>query len=315
MKKEPLLNYWKNFIHWNGWKRFAHWKGWEQIAHWHGWKKLFVLPPALLTLAVLVSASGLIWVFLNHMDQSLPAYVLYPVSAYTLIAVCFSLPPLLKQGNLLLHKNPAADRLLNDSALRLTLGLYMEEIINFFYGIFKIVMGFVIGSAWIGADGIYNFAQAIIQLVQIIRRRKQPTLVQQWQSYRLCGWLTLGMHLTLTGLVFQMINWGRAEEYPGFLIFATAAFVFYKLISSFIDVAKDRKHKAPVDSAIRLMNLSQAFFSMFSLQASLLHAFGQEFLHTQLLNTLTGCTVCLLVAGMGIYMIRRGNRNLRILQK
>ena len=41
------------------------------------------------------------------------------------------------------------------------------------------VSGVIVGSAWIGADGIYNFVQALIQLFQILRRKKPGTITAQ----------------------------------------------------------------------------------------------------------------------------------------
>ena len=193
--------------------------------------------------------------------------------------------------------------------------MYLEQFINFAYGIFKIVSGVIVGSAWIGADGIYNFVQALIQLFQILRRKNPGTIEKQWKSYRLCGVLILLMHLTLIGIVFQMVNWNRVEESGEIMIIATAAFAFYKFISSFIDLAKDRKHTRPIDSSVRMLELSQAIFAIFSLQAGLLHTFGTGESWEHWLNLIVGCVVCLLTVAMGIYMIRRANRELKKLQE
>jgi len=199
--------------------------------------------------------------------------------------------------------------------LHFKLRLYFEQFLNFAYGIFKIVSGVIVGSAWIGADGIYNFVQALIQLFQILRRKKPGTMEQQWRSYRLCGFLILLMHLTLIGIVFQMVNWNRVEESGEIMIIATAAFAFYKFISSFIDLAKDRKHTHPVDSSVRMLELSQAMFAIFSLQAGMLHTFGTGEAWEHWINLAVGCVVCLLTVAMGIYMIRRANREMKSLQE
>jgi divalent metal cation (Fe/Co/Zn/Cd) transporter len=192
---------------------------------------------------------------------------------------------------------------------------YFEQFINFAYGIFKIASGVIVGSAWIGADGIYNFVQALIQLFQILRRKKPGTIEKQWRSYRLCGVLILMMHLTLIGIVFQMVNWHRVEESGEIMIIATAAFAFYKFISAFIDLAKDRKHTHPIDSSVRMLELSQAIFAIFSLQAGLLHTFGTGETWEHWLNLAMGCLVCLLTVSMGIYMIRRANREIKLLRE
>ena len=211
--------------------------------------------------------------------------------------------------------HPKIVGILQNRELMFRLELYFEQFINFAYGTFKIVSGVVIGSAWIGADGIYNFAQALIQLFQILRRRNPGSLRSQWKSYRFCGVLMLLMHLTLIGIVFQMVSWHRVEESGEIMIIATAAFAFYKIISSFLDLAKDRKHDHPIDSSVRMLELSQAIFAIFSLQAGLLHTFGTEESWEHWLNLATGSAVCLLVSATGVYMIRRGNRELRKIQE
>lgn len=259
--------------------------------------------------------AGLVWVFGNGMEQWLAAYFLYALSAYSLTALCIRLPGAIRAGQSWLRNHPKVEESLKNTELKFSLELYMEQFMNFSYGIFKIVSGVVIGSAWIGADGIYNFAQALIQLFQILRRKKPGTLATQWKSYRFCGVLILLMHLTLIGIVFQIVNWNRAEESGEIMIIATAAFAFYKLISSFIDLAKDRKHTHPMDSSVRMLALSQAIFAIFSLQAGLLHTFGTGESWEQALNLAVGCVVCLLTVAMGIYMIRRANREIKKIQE
>lgn len=304
---------WFAFLHWKGWRSFARgccWL-WKTIARWNGWGKLFALPfPVLLLLAVLCGA-GLVWVFVNGFETAIPAYFLYALSAYALTALCVRLPGAIRGTRDWLNRHPKVAALLKNKELHFRLELYIEQLINFGYGIFKIASGVVIGSAWIGCDGIYNMTQALIQLFQILRRRKPGTLKQQWKSYRLCGVLILLMHLTLIGIVFQMLNWHRSEESGEILIIATAAFAFYKLINSVLDLAKDRKHAHPIDSSVRMLELSQAIFAMFSLQASMFHVYGTGEGWENGMNILTGCTVCLLTVAMGIYMILRANRDMK----
>ena len=333
MSKEKIAQLWKKLLHWpgwtawlkwkgwkaigswSGWTAWFHWKGWKAIGQWRGWKKLFLLHPALILLLTVLSAAGLGWVFLTGQETGWIAYPIYVLSAYALTVLAVGIPGMVGGIRRFVRENPYAHRYASDEELRFTVSLYFEQIINAFYGIFKTASGILHASAWIGADGLYNLAQAIIQLVQILRRRKDLTMLEQWKSYRLCGALVLVMQLTITGLVFQMIRMGRTEEYPGYLIFVTALFAFYKLISAFVDVAKDRKHKAPIDSAVMLLDLSQALFSLFSLQAAMIHQFEGSADFAALMNTITGTAVCLMVVGMGIYMLRRSRREIKKLEE
>ena len=317
MKKPDFKNGWEVFVHWQGWRAIAAAckKAWNATIHWKCWRTLFGLPVSLVLLLSVICAAGLVWVFAKGMETQPAAYLLYPLSAYSLAALCVKLPAGLRGAKGWLSRHPKTASLLKNEELHFKLGLYFEQFINFAYGIFKIVSGVVLGSAWIGCDGIYNMAQALIQLFQILRRKYAKTLVQQWKSYRFCGVLILLMHLTLIGIVFQMVNWNRAEEHGEIMIITTALFAFYKVINSFISIAKDRKHLHPVDSSIRMLNLAQAFFAIFSLQASMFHTFGAGESWEHLLNIITGCAVCLLVVSIGIYMIRRGKREIKKLQE
>lgn len=288
---------------------------WNRFLHWSGWKKLFPFPAWVNGLMFGTCCAGLVWVFLNGLELWWPAYILYALSAYSLAALCVKLPGAVRREKNWMENHPGVAGFLKNEELKFSLELYFEQFINFAYGIFKILSGVIVGSAWIGADGIYNFVQALIQLFQILRRKTPGTLEKQWKSYRFCGFLILLMHLTLIGIVFQMVNWNRVEESGEITIIATAAFAFYKFISAFIDIAKDRKHTHPVDSSVRMLELSQAIFAIFSLQAGLLHTFGTDESWEHLLNLAVGCLVCLLTVAMGIYMIRRANREMKQLQE
>lgn len=287
----------------------------DRFLHWRGWKKIFPFPAWAEVLLFAACCTGLIWVFVNGLELWWPAYILYGLSWYSLTALCIKFPGAVRRSKDWLKNHPKVEGLLKNKELKFSLGLHLEQFINFAYGIFKIISGAVIGSAWIGADGIYNLAQALIQLFQILRRKNPGTMEKQWKSYRFCGALILLMHLTLIGIVFQMVNWNRVEESGEIMIIATAAFAFYKFISSFIDLAKDRKHTRPIDSSVRMLELSQAIFAIFSLQAGLLHTFGTGESWEHLLNLAVGCIVCLLTVAMGIYMIRRSNREIKKLQE
>ncbi len=288
---------------------------WKRFLCWGGWKKLFPLPVWAEAMLLAACCTGLVWVFVNGMEQWWPAYFLYVLSAYALTALCIKLPGAIRAERNWLQNHPRVESILKNEELKFSLELYLEQFLNFAYGIYKIAAGVIIGSAWIGADGIYNFVQALIQLFQILRRKKPGTITKQWKSYRFCGWLVLLMHLTLIGIVFQMVNWNRVEESGEIMIIATAAFAFYKFISSFVDLAKDRKHTRPIDSSVRMLELSQAIFAIFSLQAGLLRVFGTGKSWEHWLNLAVGCIVCLLTVAMGIYMIHRANREIKKLQE
>ena len=317
---------WTAWLHWEGWKKMAIWSGWtawlkwpvwKKIGTWSGWKKLLFPHPALVIVLTVLSGAGLVWVFLFGQETSVIAYVVYCAAFYALMTMTALIVKVFPKARNQIEQDPLVQKILErESNGAFGIGMYVEQFVNFFYGVFKIASGVMVGSAWIGADGIYNFAQALIQLYQILRHKQVKTVKQQWKSYRRCGYMMILLHLTMTGLVFQMIHMGRHEDDGEIMIIATAAFTFYKLIKTFVDVAKDRRHENPVDSAVRFLDFSQALYNLFVLQVGLLWVFGgTSFTAAKLMNSLTGGAVCLMVCGMGVYMVWRSNRDLRKLEE
>lgn len=293
-----------------GWMKFIRWHGWGDFLRWEGWAKLLFPPAPLVVLLALLSAAGLVWVFTCGMSQHPLGYAIYCLAFYALVTVIAVIPALVRGIRIAAQSSPLAGRYQLDAQQKFSLRLYFDQCLNMVYGIVKTVLGLLYSSAWIGADGLYNLAQGIIQLFLILGRKRKPDAPRQWKSYRRCGWMLLVLHLTMTGPIYQMVNLDRHATYPGYMIFLTALFTFYKLIKTFIRVVKDRKHKAPIDSAVRLMDLCQAWFNLFSLQVAMLHQFGGGMALSRLMNSLTACGVCVMVFATGIYMIRRGKREL-----
>lgn len=317
---------WTGWLHWDGWKKLAawpgwtawlKWSGWKRMAAWGGWKKLLFPHTLLVLLCAAASGVGLAWVFLTGRETTVAASLIYALSAYGLVILVAWLVRLLPWVKRKTQADPVYQKLKEkESDGAFGIGLYVEQLINFCYGGFKILSGIVIGSAWIGADGIYNFAQGVIQLYQILRHKKVTTLRDQWKAYRQCGYMMIALHTTMTGLIFQMIHMGRHEESSEIMIIATAAFTFFKLIKSIVEVARDRKHKNPVDSAVYFLDFSQALYNLFVLQVGLLWVFGGSgFAHQKLMNSLTGGAVCLLVVGMGLYMLWRSDRDMKMMEE
>lgn len=308
---------WKKIAAWPGWTGWLKWSGWKRIASWDGWRKLLYPHPILVIALTLISGGGLPWIFFTGRENSILAYPLYCAAFYALMTLIPLIMKMLPKAKARIAHDPLAQKIIEkeqDGAFGI--GMYVEQFINFCYGIFKIASGVLQGSAWIGADGIYNLVQSLIQLYQILRHKKVTDIKGQWKAYRQCGFMMIVLHLTMTGMVFQMIHMGRHEDSTEIMIIATATFTFYKLIVTFVDMAKDRKHKHPVDSAVRFLDFSQALYNLFVLQVGLLWVFGgTDFAYQKLMNSLTGGAVCLLVCGMGFYMLWRSKRDMKALEE
>ena len=216
---EKWKRVWNAFLRWPGWTGWLKWEGWKRIGAWPGWKKLLFPHPAVVILLSVAAFGGVSVLFLTGNEENPLAGALYAGAFYALVALTALLVKWLPRAKKWIDEDPLARKLRKwDSDGAFGVGMYLEQFINFFYGVFKITSGVLNRSAWIGADGIYNFAQAL--------------------------------------------------------------------------------------------------YNLFVLQVGLLWVFGgPEFAAAKLMNSLTGGAVCLLVLGMGIYMLWRANRDIKITEE
>ena len=103
---------------------------WNRIVRWSGWKYIFPLPVWIVALLFLGSGGALIWIFVRHLEQWWPAYVLYVLSAYCLTALCIQLPAAISKTKQWLQAHPKMEWLLKDKQFHFLLELYFEQFIN-----------------------------------------------------------------------------------------------------------------------------------------------------------------------------------------
>lgn len=269
---------------------------------------------ALVLLLALASAAGLVWVFVLGNEASWIAYVVYVLSAYALTTVCLVLTPLIlrwsrRQKQAKTQRTPEQ----RDAAFRNS--LYRSMWMKLAYAVYNLAAGIVMASTWMGSQGLYYLVLAAIQLVleryeRRIHASEDPAERKQigWGGFQLCGILLLLLHLTMTGVVFQIIWGGRGKSYYGMLIFVNAAYTFYRLTAAIIDVLQCRKNPNPIWGAKQNITLSEVLMSVFFLQTAMFASFGGDFQYQHLMNSLTGSAVCLLAVWGALGMIFHGRR-------
>lgn len=274
-----------------------------------------LFPPFSAALVLFILCCGaLVRVFFHDLQAHPLSGGLYALSAWSLLALCLRLPGVIGKVRGWMRRHPRLFAPVHNPDLRFRLKLYGSQLVNLSYGTGKLAVGLSGNVRWLICDGVYNLAQAAIQLFLIWKRRQARTLSAQWRAYRLCGTLVALLHLSMAGIVLVSVQ-GQWMGQTGIIsMIATAAFAFYKLVGSFTRLARDRKHLRPVDSAVRMLELAQAIFAVYSLQVGMLQAFGSGGVWVSLGNLAVGIISCLLTAATGIYMIRRGSRTLRTIK-
>ncbi|MBR3839514.1 MAG: hypothetical protein IKM20_00075 [Erysipelotrichales bacterium] len=291
------------------------------------WKKIglqLLFPHWLLViLLVFISTVALIHIFLNGLTMSIIGYISYVVSFYALVIVVARIPCIIKYFKSGLYANKYSNRYLTDAELRNKISMYRGFAINAVYSILKLSASIYYKSIWLGGIAIYYIVVSVMRLWLLYRAqfgRKLDDSKEQRRkdikSYRLCGYMTFLLNIAVSGLVVQLIWRNETYSYPGFMIYAMAAYVFYRVIVAVIDMAKYRKMNAPVLSAAKMLSFACALMSLLALQTAMLTEFGTgEMMFNQIMNSLTGTVVCLLIFMMAIWMIKRANKELRLLEE
>lgn len=175
------------------------------------------------------------------------------------------------------------------------------------FAIFNAVIGIYSRSLWYGSLAVYYFLLSVMRTMILYHswsgKTEPQTELQKLQICRFCGILLSAMTLALTVSVSLMVRADHAKRYPGFLIYAVAAYTFYKVIMSVINMIRAKKNHHAYVSALRYIGHADALVSLFSLETAMLAAFGDAHqTGSRVMTGITGLVVCGAVLALGIQM-------------
>lgn len=95
------------------------------------------------------------------------------------------------------------------------------------------------------------------------------------------------------------------------VIYASAAYTFYRLTMAVIRNIKIQENDNPIFTAAKVLDLSSALMSIYALQSAMITTFGADMEEwtRRLLNSMTGSVVCISVMLMAVFMIRRSRKS------
>ena len=279
---------------------------WKRIL----WKLLF---PKTILIFFLFNASFvlLLYAFCGENCPEAVAYISYVVSAYTLTVVCAGMPRIIKKFKKCLYDNKYANRYLTEKELRIRISLYGGLVFNIGFAVFKVVMGVMFQSKWLFAMAGYNTILSGIRFVLVYRDqidRKEENEYEKrlhgLHSYKVCGWLMLLLNIAISVIVIMVVFDNQTIVYPGYMIYAMAAFAFYCLTMGIINMVKYWHRNNPVFSAVKRLGMAKALVSIFTLQVAMLTQFGSgEGMNQQFANGATGMVVCVIITVMAVLML------------
>lgn len=251
----------------------------------------------------------LIYVFSCHLEGTPLAYISYPLSAYALTIFCIWFYKVCKFSNESIKKSKIYHLYQKNFTFVTKLSMYLSLIFNLIYGVFKLGIGIYYMSWWFIIFAIYYLLLCFMKLflVKNINNREK-----EYKKLKHTGMILLFLNLVLVGIIVLIIKQDQIINYNGFLIYLVALYDFYLIISAIISVIKYRKNHSPIIASSKCINLTVAMISMVSLEVAMVYQFGNNDSSFKLIMTASmGFAICLINSFMAIYMILKGNKNLK----
>ena len=272
--------------------------------------RLFRLHPAVLIPLAGVAAALLIYVFTHGMEQSALAYAAYPLSAYALTAVIVTAIPGIRRAKDYVRGSRRISAYMADREKRMRSSLRRGLFINVAYAAVKFGTGVYLNSVWFGAVGVYYMVLSVIRFLLVRGDRAQHRISEPkeryrraWKSFRTAAWLVLLLNVAMSGMAALMIRHNEAFVYPGVLIYASAAYTFYRVTMAVISSVRYRSAKDPILSAAKYIDMCVSLMSLYALQSAMIVTFGSTERFRLIMNSITGTVVCAWVVLIGIYML------------
>jgi len=249
--------------------------------------------------------------------QTIWHYILYAIAAVMLAYFVYTLVifiPKLKAGIICsMQKHKFTNKLLKDFGYRTIVFGVISFTLNVTYISFVLVMAIMSKTAWYFTITAYYVVLAFMKGNVFHSKRKYGTEIKEAKAFRFSGIMFVVMTIVFSGVIVLIYKANHYFEYAGLLIYAVAAFTFYKLVLAIINIFKARKHDSLYIQNIRNINLANALISIIILQVAMFQAFSPES-NLGFANALTGALVSAIILVVGIIMIVKANKKLKELK-
>ena len=285
----------------------------EKLLKPKGWLLAFIY---ILTLVFITAALLMLFVDYEGNALAILAYASFGFAgvsfAYSVYTIVIYAPELKGRILSLLTSKEITRRLLHNWGFRTVVTSTFSFGMSVFSSVTNAYLGISERSIWFGALAAYYIFLALMRsgLLLYHKRKKdfENESLLRAKKYRTCGIWLLVLNTTLSSAIAQMIFDDRSFEYKDWLIYAFAAYAFYKIIMAVRNAIKARAQDDLTIQAIREINMVDGAVSILALQTALLHTFSDASVNISLFSTLTGSAVSLFSLGLSISMIVRGSK-------
>lgn len=251
--------------------------------------------------------ASLIYVFANHLEDTVLAYVSYISSFYALVIFSIWFYNACKFSNDFI-KESKIYRIYQENFIMVTkVSIIISFLINLMYGVFELVVGIYYKSWWFITFAIYYLLLCFMK-VSLAKNIKNGR--RGYVKLKQTGIFLLFLNIVFIGMVVLIIRQDRIINYNEYIIYLVALYDFYLIIMAFINVLKYRKKNNPIIIASKCLNFTVAMVSMISLEVAMVSKFGNndaEF--KNIMTSLMGLGIFIINSLMSIYMIYKANKH------
>lgn len=224
--------------------------------------------------------------------------------AYFVYTIVYLAPKIKNSTVRAIHRHRFTDNLLNDYGFRTVVFATVGFVVNIGYALLQTIVGIVARSIWNIAVAAFYFVLIALKGIAFLGgKRARSDFEKEVKIYRACGCMLNLLTAALIAIIVLMNRTNMRFEYAGLMIYAAAAYTFYKIAASAVQFSKAKRRGGPVVQALRNFNLVDALYSVFVLQVAMIQAFGSA--QNALVNNVTGAATALSISLVGIYMIVR----------
>lgn len=247
-------------------------------------------------------------IFVTGQTESAPAYPIYAASAYALaVWVAAAYTGMQRLRSSALAQKLAASRYRTDRRFRGGISLYQGMIACVLYGVFRAVTGIYYASVWFGSMAVYYLALGGLRAALVVgyHRRETRGITYEFRWYRRTAWMLFLLNIPMGGMIVMMVRTDSGFSYPGYVIYLSAMYTFYTMITAVANLVKYRRVGSPVLSAAKVLNLVSAMMSVLGLQTAMIAQFSNhDDAFRQQMNAITGGCVYAAVVVLAVYMLK-----------
>lgn len=253
--------------------------------------------------------------FVRIISYGLAGCMVFFSTYYLVKDIVYLVGNVIKPG---IEQNRYTSKLKNDRRYRTFLFAVPGATSNLIFAVFNGVVAIMSRSAWLGCMAAYYIILSAMRIGAVRQERylrgmsmSVKRMHKEIMIYRRNSILFVLLAFVLNGMVIVLEYFTGGKSYPGFTIYAAAAYAFYKIVKGTINMIKERKCSSPLLRSIYRIGYVDACVSILILQTALLDAFGEgQELFAKHMNGIIGMGVLFIVLGIGVQGIRNSGKML-----